>query len=91
MGQYLVERHLPGISPDQLAAAAASAKRTTAEMTREGMPVRYLRTTFLPDDERCYCLFEGPSADAVAAANDRAGLPYERVAAATHVAAEDLG
>ncbi len=91
MGKYLVERHLPGISPDQLAAAAASAKRTTAEMAREGTPVRYLRTTFLPGEERCYCLFDGPSADAVAAANDRSGLPYERVVEATHVAAEDLG
>ncbi len=91
MGKCLVERQLPGISPAQLAAAAGSANRTTAELVREGTPVRYLRTTILPGEERCYCLFDGPSAELVAAANDRAGLPYERIVQVMHAAAEDLG
>ena len=36
MTKYLVERYLPGLTPEQLAAAAGSAKRTTATMTQEG-------------------------------------------------------
>jgi len=44
MPQYMVERHLPGITPEQLAAAAARAKSVTAEMTQRGKPVRYLRS-----------------------------------------------
>jgi muconolactone delta-isomerase len=90
VAKYLVERYLPGIQPDQLAAAAGSAKSTSEEMTREGMPVRYLRSTFIPGEEKCYCLFEGPSADAVKTANDRAQLPYERIVEAMHIASEDL-
>lgn len=90
MAQYLVERYLPGIQPDQLAAAAGSAKRTTEVMTQEGTPVRYLRSTFIPGEDKCFCLFEGPSANAVKDANERAQLPYERITEAMHLAAEDL-
>ena len=90
MPKYMVERHLPGITSDQLSAAAARAKSTTAQMSEEGTPIRYLRSTFVPGDEKCYCLFDGPSADAVEQANKRADIPYERVVEAMHIASEDL-
>lgn len=90
MSKYLVERHLPGITPEQLSAAAGAAKSTSAAMTREGTPVRYLRSTFIPGEEKCFCLFEGQSADAVRTANDRAQLPYERIVEAMHLASDDL-
>src|SRR5215207_4810474 len=91
MAKYLVERYLPGLTPEQLAAAAGSAKRTTATMRQEGTPVQYLRSTFIPGEEKCFCLFEGPSAEVVRTANDRAQLPYERIVEAMHVASDDLG
>ena len=90
MSKFLVERYLPGITPDQLTAAAGSAKSATAQMTEEGTPVRYLRSTFIPGEDKCFCLFEGPSADAVKTANDRAQIPYERIVEAMHLASEDL-
>lgn len=90
MSEFIVERYLPGITPDQLTAAAGSAKSTTARMTEEGTPVRYLRSTFIPGEDKCFCLFEGPSADVVKTANDRAQLPYERIVDAMHLASEDL-
>jgi hypothetical protein len=86
----MVERRLPGFRGDQLPAAAAAAKRATAEMTDEGTPVRYLRSTFVPAEEKCFCLFDGPSEDAVREANERAQLPFERIVEATHIASEDL-
>jgi hypothetical protein len=90
MPRYMVERYLPGFTSEQLPAAAGAAKSTTAQMTEEGTPVRYLRSTFVPAEEKCFCLFEGPSAKAVKDANERAGLPYERVVEAEFVTAEDL-
>jgi hypothetical protein len=90
MPKYMVERYLPGFTPEQLAAAAGAAKRVTAEMTQQGTPIRYLRSTFLPGEEKCFCLFDGPSADMVKQANERAQLPFERVVEALHVASEDL-
>ena len=90
MAKYMVERYLPGITTEQLAAAAARAKGTTAQMTQEGTPVRYLRSTFLPGEEKCYCLFESPSQEAVKVANERAQIPFERIVEALHIASEDL-
>ncbi len=90
MATYIAERYLPGITPDQLAAAAGRAKHTTAQMEQEGTPVRYLRSTFIPGEDKSFCLFEGPSADVVKLANDRADLPYERIVEAMHLAAEDV-
>jgi hypothetical protein len=90
MSKYLVERYLPGLTPEQLGAAASAARASTASMTSEGTPVRYLRSTFIPGEDKCYCLFEGPSADVVKMANERAKLPFERIVDAMHIAAEDL-
>lgn len=90
MPRYLVERHLPGFSTEQVVAAASAAKLTTLAMTDEGTPVRYLRSTFVPGEDKCYCLFEASSPDVVRDANIRARLPVERIVEAEHVAAEDV-
>jgi hypothetical protein len=87
---YAAERYLPGVTAEQLLDAARRAKAASAEMTAAGTPVTYLRSTFLPGDQTCYCLFEGPSEQSVAQANDKAGIPYERIVQVVHVAAEDL-
>ncbi len=90
MPQYMVERHLPGITPEQLTAAAARAKSVTADMTQQGKPVRYLRSTFVPSEERSFCLFEAPSAERVKEANELAQIPLLRITEVKHIAAEDL-
>ncbi len=90
MPKYMVERHLPGITTEQLTAAAARAKSTTTAMTQEGTPVRYLRSTFVPGEDKCFCLFEGASAEVVQTANERAQLPVERIVEAMHIASDDL-
>jgi len=59
-------------------------------MTQEGIPVRYLRSTFVPSEEKCYCLFEGESQGAVQQAQERAQIPFDRIVEAQHIAAEDL-
>ncbi|MBV8083377.1 MAG: DUF4242 domain-containing protein, partial [Chloroflexi bacterium] len=90
MSRFLVERYLPGFTADQLAGAAAAAKKASAELSAQGTPVRYLRSTFVPGQEKCFCLFEGPSAEAVRQANERASLPFDSIAEAVHVAAEEV-
>jgi hypothetical protein len=90
MPTYLVERYLPGVSADEVLAAAGRAKETTALMAEEGDTVRYLRSTFLPTEESCFCLFEGPSEDLVRTANERAQIPFDRIVEAVHVSSEDL-
>ena len=91
MPKYMVERSLPNITTDQLAAAAVRAKKTTAKMSQEGTPIRYLRSTFVPGEDKCFCLFDGPSLEAVKQANEEAQIPFDRIIEALHIAAEDLG
>lgn len=79
MSVYMVERELPGVTMDQLAAAQRAAIETGQRFTSEGKNVRYIRTTFVPGDARCMCLFEADSADLVREVNDAAQIPYTRV------------
>lgn len=85
MAVYLVERNLPGITMEQLAASQKRAIQTVKELTAQGKDVRYIRSTFVPGENRCICLFEAPVMDHVREANERAQIPFTRI-----VEAEDL-
>jgi Nickel responsive protein SCO4226-like len=74
MPSYLVESYAAD-SPVALEEARRRARRT-AEL---GGRVRYVRTTFLPDDEVLLHLFEAPSAEALDRAGRAAALPFERI------------
>ena len=41
--------------------------------------MRYIRSTFAPEDGRCMCLFEAANADSVKRLNDEAKLPYSQI------------
>jgi hypothetical protein len=79
MTVYMVERNLKGIAMNDLAAAQEAAISTASAYSAKGMPVRYIRSTFAPEDGRCMCLFEAGSADHVRKLNDEAKLPYSQV------------
>lgn len=79
MPVFMVERSLAGISMDDLGHAQKAAISKAAEMTASGSEVRYIRTTFTPEDSRCMCLFEADSSEDVRRLNDDALLPYDRV------------
>lgn len=79
MAVYMVDRSLPGITMDQLAAAQKAAIETAKKFTAQGKPVRYIRSTFVPSESRCMCLFEASGPEAVKEVNDQAKIPYTRV------------
>jgi hypothetical protein len=79
---YVVERYLPGVSRSVL-----ERELERLEQVTRGTPVQYLGSTIVPDDEACFCQFEGPSEEAVAEANRRAGLPFDRIVTAVAVSA----
>lgn len=47
-----------------------------------GTPMRYIRSTFVPDDGRCLCLFEAESAENAKRLNEEAKIPFTRVTSA---------
>lgn len=79
MAVYVVERRLPGIDAAGLAAAQRAAMDVSRRYTEGGRPLRYLRSVFVPGEERSLCLFEANDAETVAAGNREAGLPVDRV------------
>lgn len=61
---------------DDLVARARSAARA---MTLEGTSVRYRRSIAIPEDDTCFHVFEGPSAEAVDEVSRRAALAADRI------------
>lgn len=72
--RYTVELRPPDTGWQELQQATARARQATEEMRREGSQVRFLRSLFVPEDDACFFLYEGPSARAVRAAAIRAQL-----------------
>jgi len=79
MPVYMVDRNLPGITMEQLAAAQKAAIETGKRLTAAGKSVRYIRSTFVPQESHCMCLFEASSSELVKQLNDEAKIPYTRV------------
>jgi hypothetical protein len=86
--QYVVELYLPRSRAGALPRATARARAAAGQLRAEGAAVHFLRSIFLPEDEICFLLFEGPSEAAVAESARRAEIAFERVVAA-EVAADE--
>jgi muconolactone delta-isomerase len=76
---YMVERDLPGVTVEDLAAAQKRAIETGKKLTAQGKQVRYIRSTFVPGENKCICLFEAPNPENVREANERANIPFTRI------------
>jgi hypothetical protein len=79
MATFVVQRDLPGITPEALQSAALRSKTCCAEMTSEGEPVRWIRSFFMPETAQTSCYYEGASAAAIKEVNRRAGIPYTAI------------
>ena len=64
------------VSPDYV---GRSTGHYSGRLTAQGKDVRYIRSTFVPGEARCMCLFEAPTEQNVRELNDRAKIPYTRV------------
>ena len=80
MAEFLVELYCSRTGGDTVGRDAERARVAAAELTREGTPVRFLRSIFVPEDETCFFLFEADTADVVREAVHRASLSLEHIA-----------
>jgi Protein of unknown function (DUF4242) len=87
MPRYCLALYVPRASQAALDEAGSEARRAAEGLSRHGIPIRYVRTTYLSEDETCFHLFEADSAEAVAEAARRAGLPSGRITHAVDAAA----
>ena len=79
MRTYIVERYLPGVTAGQLEEASARLAAAAEELTMQGIAVRHTGSTFVPEEESCFCRFEGASAADVRRACEKAGISFARI------------
>ncbi len=87
---FVVERRLPAVTPEGLAMLQAALADASRRLTTRGEVVRYLRSTYLPDQDRVLCLFEACSAEAVRVVNETAQAPYRSITAAVERPAPEV-
>jgi hypothetical protein len=80
MAEFLVESYVARTDSAAVELGAERGRIAAEELTREGTPVRFLRSLFVPEDETCFFLYEADSPEVVRAAVSRAALSFERVA-----------
>jgi hypothetical protein len=78
MPTYLVERYLPGRDCAWLEAALARLRTLRTKAA-------YLGSTYVPEDDTCFCRFEAETADDVQDANEMARVPFARIVAAHEI------
>jgi hypothetical protein len=76
---YCLELYLADGSKASLSEAAGRARAAAESFEARGRSVRYLRSTYLPEDETCLHFFAAASREDVAEAARRAGLTSDRI------------
>lgn len=77
MPRYIIERSVPGLTPEILDAAARRSKAALAEMPH----VKWIRSYVSDAEGKIYCEYDAPSAEAILEHARRAGLPVDRISA----------
>lgn len=77
MPRYIIERSVPGLTPDILDAAA----RRSAAVLQDMPEVKWIRSYVSDAEGKIYCEYDAPSADAILEHARRAGLPVDRISA----------
>ena len=79
MTAFLVELYVARLDAGSVRRDAERARLAAEALSREGTPVRYLQSIFVPADETCFHLCEAGSEDAVREVIRRADLSFGRV------------
>lgn len=79
MKTFLVEAYLPRARAAELEDATARLSAAAPAASDDPLAARYLRSTFVPEDEICFHIFEAASAEAVREAGERAAITFDRI------------
>jgi hypothetical protein len=79
MSVYIAERHLPGITIEQLKTMQKTMIEGSQRFAAAGKSVRYLRSVFVPSESHCLSLFEADNAVLVRDLNEAAQIPFTRI------------
>lgn len=85
LATFLVEHYWPGLTPGLFRTACGRVRRSVDGIVGEGVPIRFLHSTLVAEEETGFCLFEAESAAVVEDAYARAGVPFERIVDALEI------
>jgi hypothetical protein len=77
--QFLLEVFVPRSNRRDVGQVERRLSAAASHISRKGAPVRYLRATYVPEDETCFHLFEAVASDRVARVSELAGLEGGRI------------
>jgi hypothetical protein len=69
LGYFTVQLRRPAEGWSRLEATSAAARQVSEQMQRQGKPVRFLRSIFVPEYDVCFHLYEAGSIEQVQAAS----------------------
>jgi hypothetical protein len=85
MPVYVGERYIPRAEEAVALGQARQVRAAVQRLASGGSPVRLLSTTFVPNEEWVFDLFEAESAEQVRQVYDECSVPVERVTEGVHL------
>ena len=79
---FVVDRRLSGMTETVLAEVHRLLHEAARRVSSQGVAVRYLRCIYMPEDDRCICVFEADDPAAVRTVNEIAQVPFHRISSA---------
>lgn len=85
MPVYVGERYIPDANQEAALAQAETIRAAVLRLAPDGAPVRLLSTTFVPNEEWVFDLFEAESAEQVQQVYEEGRVAVERVTEGVHL------
>ena len=85
MPVYVGERYLPKANQELALGDVERLRAAVLRLASQGTPVTLLSTTFVPNEEWVFDLFQAESAEQVTRVYDESGVGFERVAEGVHL------
>ena len=85
MPHFIGERYIPRADREIALAQAEQVRLAVARLAPDGSPVRLLSTTFVPNEEWAFDLFEADSADQVEHVYEESAVAVQRVTEGVHI------
>jgi len=82
---FVGERYIPDAEQEVAVAQAELLRLAVQRLVEQGSSVRLLSTTFVPDEEWVFDVFEADSGDQVRRVYEAGNVPVERVTEGVHL------
>ena len=82
LAMFVADRTLPRMTEELLAEVQRLLHQAARRVSSTGETVRYLRCIYMPEDDRCICVFEADNLATVRKVNEIAQVPFRRISPA---------